>query len=90
MGNSTKQIREHIIRQIQVVLSESLQDVGSGTMRILGDIPNSILDPEDYLKSIHPFVSEIKEYLQKLHLENKTCLVAVKICRPKHSYYNRP
>ena len=65
MDNSTKQIREHIIRQIQVVLSESLPDVGSGTMRILGDIPNSILDPEDYLKSIHPFLSEIEEYLQK-------------------------
>lgn len=56
-------------------------------MRIIGDIPNSILDPEDYFKSIRPFVSETEEYLQKSHPDNKTRLVAIKICRGKHSYF---
>lgn len=87
MGDSTKQIHDRIIRQIQVLLSEFLPDVGSGTIRILGDTPNSLLDPEDYLKSIRPFISETEEYLWKLYPDNKTSLFAVEICRGKHSYF---
>ncbi|KAJ5940084.1 hypothetical protein N7516_000252 [Penicillium verrucosum] len=83
MDDTTQQIRERIVRQIQVIFSESLPDVGSGTMRmrIIGDIPNN------YFKSIRPFVSETEEYLQRSHPDNKTRLVAVKICRGKHSYF---
>ena len=48
MNGSTQEIREYIIRQIRVVLSKFLQDVnvGSATIRILGDTPTSILDPK--------------------------------------------
>lgn len=87
MDNSTQKIREHIICQIRVVLSEFLQDGGSGMIRILGDTPNSILDPGDYLESIRPFASEVQDYLQKYHPDNKTRFLAAKICRGKHSYF---
>ena len=49
MDDSTQQIRDQIICQIRGVLFEFLRDVGSGTMRILRDTPNSILDPKEYL-----------------------------------------
>ncbi|KAB8254096.1 hypothetical protein BDV32DRAFT_143205 [Aspergillus pseudonomiae] len=43
MNGSTQEIREYIIRQIRVVLSKFLQDVnvGSATIRILGDTPTN-------------------------------------------------
>lgn len=56
-------------------------------MRVLGDTPNSILDPEDYLESIRPFALEVQEYLQKYHPDNKTNFIAVKICHGKHSFF---
>ncbi|GKZ28679.1 hypothetical protein AbraIFM66950_011115 [Aspergillus brasiliensis] len=87
MDDSTHQIRERIIRQIRAVLSEFPPDVGSSTIRILGDTPNSILDPQDYLKSIRPFVSETEECLKKIHPDNETRFVAAKIYRGKHSYF---
>lgn len=87
MDDSTQRIREHIIRQIRVVLSEVPPNVGSNTIRILGDTPNSILDPEDYLESIRPFISETEQCLQEYHPDNKTRFVAVKICRGNHSYF---
>ncbi|RAK85988.1 hypothetical protein BO79DRAFT_289501 [Aspergillus costaricaensis CBS 115574] len=87
MDDSTKQLRERILRQIRVVLSQLPPDVGSGTIRILGDTPNSILDPEDFLGSIRPFVTETEESLRKFHPGNETRFVAAKICRGKHSYF---
>jgi hypothetical protein len=40
-----------------IVLMEAVlhPDVVAGTMRILGDSPNSILDSKDYLESTCPF-----------------------------------
>ena len=87
MEDSTQQVRDHIIRQIRVVLFEFLRDVGSGTMRILGDTPNSILDPEDYLESIRPFASTVQKCLHEYYIQNETCFVAVNIYRGKHSYF---
>ncbi|PWY88019.1 hypothetical protein BO94DRAFT_61290 [Aspergillus sclerotioniger CBS 115572] len=87
MDNTIQPVREHIIRQIRVVLSEFLPDVGSGTLRILGVTPNSLLDPEDYVESIRPFVSETEQYLQKYHPDNETRFIAAKIVRGKTSYF---
>ncbi|KNG79991.1 hypothetical protein ANOM_011916 [Aspergillus nomiae NRRL 13137] len=89
MNGSTQEIRGYIIRQIRVVLSKFLQDVnvGSATIRILGDTPTSILDPEDYLASIYPFVSETEECLKKHHPDNTTRFIATTIYRGKHSYF---
>ncbi|RAL06175.1 uncharacterized protein BO80DRAFT_2922 [Aspergillus ibericus CBS 121593] len=87
MDDSTQRIREHIIRQIRVVLFKFLPDVGSGPIRILGDTPNSILDPKDYLGSIRPFVSEVQNCLHEHHPNNEARFVAVNIYRGKHSYF---
>lgn len=87
MDDSTQQSRDHIMRQIQGVLFEFLRDNGSGTMRILGDTPNSILDPKDYLESIRPFASKVQDCLHEYHANNETRFVAVNIYRGKHSYF---
>ena len=87
MDDSTQRIREHIIRQIRVVLSEVPPNVGSNTIRILGDTPNSILNPEDYLESIRPFALEVQDCLDEYHTNNTTRFVAVAIYPGKHSYF---
>ncbi|PYI33240.1 hypothetical protein BP00DRAFT_323545, partial [Aspergillus indologenus CBS 114.80] len=80
-------VRDRILRQIRGVLFDFLGTIGSGTMRILGDTPNSILDPEDYLISIHPFATQVQDCLHEYNAHNETCFVAVNIYPGKHSYF---
>ncbi|BDD59386.1 hypothetical protein MPDQ_003043 [Monascus purpureus] len=87
MGDSTQQIRDHIMRQISEILPEFLRNVDSSAIRILGDTPNSILDPEDYLGSISPFALKVQDCLHEFDEDNRTCFVAVNIYRGKHSYF---
>ena len=75
------------MRQIQGVLIEFLRDVGPGTMRSLGDTPNSILDPKDYLESIRAFAVKVQDCLHEYQANNETRFVAVNIYRKKHSYF---
>lgn len=66
MGDSKQQIREHIMTQIPHIILEYLQELHSeDAVRILGDVPNSVLDPKDYLESIHPFASKVQHCLRE-------------------------
>lgn len=87
MDDSIQQIRSHIMGQIRGILFELLPDVVAGTMRILGDTPNSILDPNDYLESIHPFAWEVQDGLHQYDRNNTTRFLAVTITPGKHSYF---
>lgn len=88
MEDSKQQIREHIMTQIPRVMLEFLQKLQSdGAIRILGDVPNSALSPEEYLESINPFVLKVQRCLQEYRKENKTYFIAVNIYPGKHSYF---
>ncbi|KAJ5081173.1 hypothetical protein N7456_013411 [Penicillium angulare] len=87
MDGSTLKIRDRILSQIPGILTELLSDVGTNTMRILGDTPNSILDPGNYLESIREFAVKVQDSLHKHDANNKTCFVAVTIYHGKHSYF---
>ncbi|OJI86513.1 hypothetical protein ASPTUDRAFT_475569 [Aspergillus tubingensis CBS 134.48] len=90
MDASTPDVsRDRILHQIHGVLFEFLrqsEDTG-GPMRILGDTPNSILDPKDYLGSIRPFVTEIQNCVHEFNANIKTCFIAVNIYPGKHTYF---
>ncbi|BCR96136.1 uncharacterized protein AKAW2_21076A [Aspergillus luchuensis] len=82
--------RDRILHQIHRVLFDFLQASSDDTtpMRILGDTPNSIIDPKDYLTSIRPFVTEIQNCVREYYNANiKTCFIAVNIYHGKHSYF---
>lgn len=88
MDNSTQKTRQRILHQIGVIFPIlPPPEITSSTIRILGDIPNSILNPSNYLESIHPFISATEESLKNLHPNSKTLLIAAKIYRGKHSYF---
>ena len=88
MGDSEQQISEHILAQIPHIMHEFLQELHSeDAVRILGDVPNSILNPEAYLESIHPFASKLQHCIQEYHTDYKTCFLAANIYPGKHSYF---
>lgn len=64
---------------------ELLPDVVAETMRILGDTPNSILDPNNYLESIRAFAWEVQDCLNQYDRNNTTRFLAVEITPGKHS-----
>ena len=77
MGHSKQHSREHIMSQIPHIMHEFLQEfLPEDTVRIPGDVPNSMLDPEDYLESIHPFASKVQHCLHEYHTDNKTRFLA--------------
>ncbi|RAH59655.1 hypothetical protein BO85DRAFT_476305 [Aspergillus piperis CBS 112811] len=81
--------RDRILHQIHRVFFDFLQASSDDTtpMRILGDTPNSILDPKDPLESIRPFVTEIQNCVREYNANIKTCFIAVNIYPGKHSYF---
>ena len=81
MGDSKQHSREHIMHEF---LQEPPPE---DTVRILGDVPNSILDPKDYLSSIHLFASKVKQCLHEYHTDNKTSFLAANIYPGKHSFF---
>ncbi|RDW58551.1 uncharacterized protein DSM5745_11242 [Aspergillus mulundensis] len=88
MERSKQEYRERILAQITEVISEALHELDSHrAVRILGDTPNSILDAEDYLASIHPFVSTVQQCLQQNNADNKSRFLAASIYPGKHSYF---
>ncbi|CAG8208716.1 unnamed protein product [Penicillium olsonii] len=87
MDDSIQQIRNRILGQIREVLFELPEDDVTRTMRILGDTPTRILDPNDYLESIRPFTLEVQNSLCARHGNNTTRLLAVTIHPDKHSYF---
>ncbi|EKV05142.1 hypothetical protein PDIG_38410 [Penicillium digitatum PHI26] len=82
-----QQIRERIMGQISDTIKSFLQSVDSSPIRILGDVPNSILDSRDYLGSIRPFVSKVEGSLRKDRPDNQTSFLAVNIYPGRHSYF---
>ncbi|PYH74408.1 uncharacterized protein BO88DRAFT_459838 [Aspergillus vadensis CBS 113365] len=87
-ASTTADIRDRILHQIHGLLFEVLRESeDTGPMRILGDTPNSILDPKDYLASIRPFVTEIQNCIHEFDANSKTCFIAVNIYPGKHSYF---
>ena len=88
MGDSKQQIREHIMTQIPHIMLQFLQELHSeDAVRILGDVPNSVLDPKDYLESIHPFASKVQHCLREYRPDYETRFVAVNVYPGKHSYF---
>ena len=87
MDDSKQKIRERIICHIPDVIQCFLQTVDSTPIRILGDTPNSLLDPRDYLGSIRPFVSNLEDSIRESRPDSQTRFLAVKIYPGKHSYF---
>lgn len=88
MGDSKQQIREHIMTQIPHIMLQFLQELHSeDAVRILGDVPNSVLDPKDYLESIHPFAAKVQHCLREYRPDYETRFVAVNVYPGKHSYF---
>ena len=88
MGDSKQRIREHIMTQIPHIMHEFLQELPpENAFRIFGDVPNSVLNPEDYLESIRPFASKVQHCPHDYHADNRTCFVAANIYPGKHSYF---
>lgn len=87
MDESKQRMREHIMSQIPETISNFLDGVGSTPIRILGDTPNSALDPEEYLESVRPFVSKVEESIRQHRPDAETRFVAVNIYPGKHSYF---
>ncbi|CAG8271477.1 unnamed protein product [Penicillium salamii] len=87
MDDPTKQIRSHVMGHIRGILFELPSDVVRGTIRILGDTPNSILDPNNYLESIRPFALEVQDGLHQYDRNNTTRFLAVTVYPRKHSYF---
>ena len=88
MEDPKQQIREQIMTQIPHIMFEFLQKLHpKDAVRILGDVPNSVLDSKHYLESIHPFASKVQHCLQKDHADYETRFVAVNIYPGKHSYF---
>lgn len=88
MWDSKQQTREHIITQIPQIMLKFLQGLHSeDAVRLLGDVPNSVLDPNHYLESIRPFASKVQHCLHEYHADYETRFVAVNIYPGKHSYF---
>ena len=74
--------------QIPRIMFEFLQELHSeDAVRILGDIPNSVLDPRDYLESIRPFVLKVQHCLREYRAGCETRFVAANVYPGKHSYF---
>ncbi|KAL1974660.1 hypothetical protein VTN31DRAFT_4864 [Thermomyces dupontii] len=84
---SKRKIRDSIIGQIPDLITSLLDTIGSAATRILGDTPNSLLDPSDYLGSIRPFVSRIEESLHDLRPDIQTRFLALNVYPGKHAYF---
>lgn len=87
MGNHKQHIREYILSQIPITIENLLHHVDSTPTRILGDAPNRILDPEDYVGSLQIFVSTVEEALRRCRPESKITVLAVQIYPERHSYF---
>lgn len=78
---------QHILRQIPDIIQTFLQNTDSMAIRILGDTPNSLLDPEDYLGSIRVFVSTVEIPLCQFRPDSHALFLAAKIFPGRHSYF---
>jgi hypothetical protein len=88
MVESKQQARERIMGEVPDLIRKLLETVQDSTaMRILGDTPNSILDSEDYLGSIRPFVSKVEESLREHCPGSQTTFLAATIYPGRHSYF---
>lgn len=68
-------------------IQDFLQAVDSTAIRILGDTPNSILDPKDYLGSIRVFVSTVESTIRRFRPDSQTSFLAVNIYPGRYSYF---
>ena len=50
-------------------------------------MPNSLLNPEDYIGSIRPFITKTEDAIHDSRSDIKTCFVAANIYPGKHSYF---
>lgn len=87
MEESKQQTRERILSQIPETINNFLDTVDSTAIRILGDTPNSVLDPEEYLESVRPFVSKVEESIHQHRPDAQTRFLAFSIYPGKHSYF---
>lgn len=83
---SKQKFHQSIIAQIPDSIKNLFDTLGCSTpARILDDTPNSLLDPNDYLASIHPFVSRIEDSLNEYHPNVQMRFLAVTIYPGRHS-----
>ncbi|KAL4936759.1 hypothetical protein BDV06DRAFT_85893 [Aspergillus oleicola] len=75
--------RDSILNQIENALECLSLEVGNNTpIRIVGGVATDLLDPEDRLASIEPFVKEV----QRFCVDAKTRFLAVEI-NPQYSIF---
>lgn len=80
-------IRGLIMGQIQSAIHQSFQGGAIPTrFRLVGDTPKAILDSNDYLKSILPFVTETQECVNDCRPNTETRFLALRIVS-RHSFF---
>lgn len=84
---SKQRMREHIMGEISDTINNFLEGVGSTAIRILGDTPTGVLDPEGYLESVRPFVSKVEESIHQQRPDTQTRFLAFNVYPGKHSYF---
>ncbi|KAE8153178.1 hypothetical protein BDV25DRAFT_127387 [Aspergillus avenaceus] len=57
------------------------------SIRVVGDTPNSILDPNDFLESITSIVEGVKSAVIACRPQTQTCYLAVKRFGGRHSFF---
>ncbi|KAL2830944.1 hypothetical protein BJY01DRAFT_226862 [Aspergillus pseudoustus] len=81
-----EETRSLIASQIQHIMDQFFQTTTPIRFRLLGDTPTAILDPEDYLTSIEPFVTKVQQSVITCRPDAETRFLALRILS-RHSYF---
>ncbi|KAL2801967.1 hypothetical protein BJX63DRAFT_426402 [Aspergillus granulosus] len=78
--------RDFIISQIQSTIRQLFRQAIPSRFRLIGDTPTAILDSDDYLMSILPFVTKAQESIHNCRPDAETRFLALRVLR-RHSHF---
>ncbi|KAI9369559.1 hypothetical protein BJX61DRAFT_536317 [Aspergillus egyptiacus] len=78
--------RALIMGQIQGTIDQFFQQAIPPRMRLVGDTPTALLDSDDYLKSVLPFVTKAQDSIKICYPDAETRFLALRI-QKRHSYF---
>ncbi|PYI34317.1 hypothetical protein BP00DRAFT_413215 [Aspergillus indologenus CBS 114.80] len=81
-----EETRSLIASQIQHTMDQFFQTTIPTRFRLVGDTPTAILDSEDYLTSIEPFVTKVQQSVNYCRPDAETRFLALRIVS-RHSYF---
>ncbi|KAL6230633.1 hypothetical protein BDW75DRAFT_248527 [Aspergillus navahoensis] len=81
-----EETRGLIISQIKSTIDQFFRQAIPTRFRLVGDTPTAILDSDDYLTSIFPFVTKAQESVNDCRPDVETRFLALRILS-RHSYF---